>query len=70
MIKNKWRLKVEFMSELNWNGYVMLLGVINPSHSLDNILEYLLNLLVIKGTLSRLNPEKMKFNICLTNPLC
>ena len=32
MIKSKWHLDVEFMYELDWNGYVMLLeGVINPS---------------------------------------
>ena len=40
MIKSKWPLDVEFMSKLDWNGYVMLLeGVSNPSHPLDQTLE-------------------------------
>ena len=59
MIKSKWPLEVEFIYELDWNGYVMFLeGVSNPSQSLDQTLEKLLNLLVIKGTLSQLNHEK------------
>ena len=30
MIKSKWHLDVEFMFELDWNGYVIFLeGVIN-----------------------------------------
>ena len=40
MIKSKWPLEVEFMSELAWNGYVMLLeGVSNPFQPLDHTFE-------------------------------
>ena len=40
MIKSKWPLEVEFMSELDWNGYVMVLeGVSNPSHPFDHTFE-------------------------------
>ena len=40
MLKSKWTLEVEFMSELDWNGYVMFLeGVSNHSQPLKNMLE-------------------------------
>ena len=40
MIKSKWHLDVEFMYELAWNGYVMLLeGVSNHFHPLDHTFE-------------------------------
>ena len=40
MIKSKWQLDVEFMSELDWNWYVMLLeGVSNPFQPLDETFE-------------------------------
>ena len=40
MIKIKWNLDVEFMYELDWNGYLMLLeGVINPLQPLDQTFE-------------------------------
>ena len=36
MIKSKWHLDVEFMSKLDWNGYVLLLeGVSNQSLGTD-----------------------------------
>ena len=40
MIKSKWHLDVEFMFELDLNGYVMLLkGVSNPFQPLDQAFE-------------------------------
>ena len=40
MIKSKLHLDVEFMSELDWNGYVMFLeGVSNPFQPLDHTFE-------------------------------
>ena len=40
MNNSKWTLEVEFMSELDWNGYVMLLeGVIYHPYPVDQALE-------------------------------
>ena len=40
MIKSKWNLDVEFMYELDWNGYVMLIEFFsNPSQPLDQEFE-------------------------------
>ena len=50
MIKSKFHLDWEFMCELDWKGYVMLLeGVNNPSGPLDQTLEWLLNLFKFIG---------------------
>ena len=43
---SKWSLDVDFMPELDWNGYVMLLECVhNPFKPLDQMFEKLLNLL-------------------------
>ena len=40
MIKSKWILDVEFMSEMDWNGYVMFLeGVSNATQPMDHKFE-------------------------------
>ena len=40
MIKSKWPLDMELMSELDWNGYVMVIEcVINPSKALYQTFE-------------------------------